>query len=746
MATRGQLPPPGMMVQELRTPDPTQTFFRELVDRTTPRWQANNPIKRGTLYSSLQGSDVDISNAFPLLYFLGETVPIGSNTVAGMTQSDWVIWSWSNDPDSESTYNAEVSYLADAVTNPVFARVYTVRRDQYEQFPSLATGSPLTSLIGVEITEGGVGYKRANAIFDCAGENAEVEFVINDGVIISGIVTKEGSGFDIGTQMTIEGDGSGATGVPLIQPVGAILTSQKKVEFPDGDPMGNEFVKLLRVFELLPGPWVPFTRYDINLGPIQGRRRAVLNTGQQGGVVDSFHYLNYDARDGSSVVLIEIEERFSDGSGVPGPGGFPNPVYPTLAWSTYEPERGTVDHTSQLAGNEFAGHHATLVYNANGTVTKTFYEPFQDNPANLVHKLTDTWVEPIVNDQALTSEFGGALANVTERTLEPGLQSPERGLMVISSKTVTKTPDEQTLETVKNPLTAWEILTGSHTDERTGIVVGFTKQVVDANTPIPARSGCRGPFVEQQPYDWDKKIQIISAVDLNSLPPAETWMTTRPFNLPPTLLSVEAIWSDVVGKFAEATDSSVSVQVSSGASGGIIVTSRNGFRGYARTQVTRKYYYCKPPDSEILVPFKILPSSGSVVLTDTNSTTFSSGTDDETGPLINTSSLSSSNNGGRVGDRFQRQVAAVDIRDHLVGIYQIINDQHRSQAMNAFGRSGGGVTRGVSAAGTLCTMEVRIPQSTPTAILSGQQFLTEVDVQEWRFGIWVVELYEVIVP
>lgn len=741
MANQPQLPAPGLPIPEIRTPDHTQTFFRVLISRTTPIWQNNSPIKRGTLYSSLQGADVSICKAYPELYFLRETVPIGSNTVAGMSQSDFVIWEFTNDPNSESTYNSEVSQLADATTSPVFARVYTIRRDEYEASPTIATGSPLTALTGVEITNQGEGYTHANAIFDCAGENAEVQFVFDQGRIISAIVTKEGTGFDIGTQMTIEGDGSGATGVPLIQPVEAILTSQKKVEFDDSDPMRHEFVKVLRVYELLPGPWVNFTRYDDDLGPVQGRRRAVLNTGQQGGVITPTGRQNFEGRDGSSVVLLEIQENWSDGTGT-----FTDPIYPQQRWATYSDERGDVFHTSQIILAPFGPFEATLDHNVSaGVWTKVWYEPYPDNPY-LVKKFTEEWFDVIVNDQELTSEHGGALANITERTAEPGQLSVERGLMLISSISKTTSPEEQTVRTIKNPESAWPILTGSHTDERTGIVVGFTKQVVDANTPIPPRSGCRGPFVEQQPYDWDKKIQIVSAVDLNTLPPAETWMTTRAFNLPPTLLSVEAIWSDVVSKSANATRNSVSVSVTSGASGGIIVTSRNGFRGFAKTRVTRKYYFCKPSDSEILSPFKILPSSGSVVLTSTSSGTDSSGSDEDSGPLVNTTSLSRSDDGGQVGDHFRRQIAAVDISDHLVGIYDIINAQHQSQAMNAIGVSGGGKTRGVSAFGTLCQMEVRIPQSTPTAVVSGQQFLVEVDVQEWRFGVWVAEFYEVIVP
>lgn len=736
-----QLPPPDKLIRELNTPNPGDGFYRELVARESPRFQALSPIKRGSLYSECQGGDPRVTLIFPLLYFCEEKTPIGSNTVAGMTQSQYVIWTWSTESLADDSTNAEISFLADSVTNPVYARVRTIRRDLFEATPSIPTGTSLTALIAVEITNGGAGYSRAKAIFDCAGTGAEVEFVFSKGVIISAIVTIQGEGYDVGTQMTIEGDGSGATGTPIIQPVEAILTSQKKVEFADGDPLQNEFVKSLTVWEVLPGPWVPRSRYDIWLGPVQMRSRAVLNTGQQGGIISPTGSRNYDGRDGSSVVLIETEENWSDGTGTNG-----NPIYPQLRWATYTDARGDVVHTSQIVVAQFGPYQATLDHNvAAGVWTKVWFEPYADNPY-LEKRLTEEWFDVIVNDQAATSEFGGAMANVTERTAEPGQQSPEHGLLVIESKTVTTSPDEQTLRTTKNPATAWPILTGSHTDERTGIVVGFTKQVVDANTPIPARSGCRGPFVEQQPYDWDKKIQIVSAVDLNSLPPAETWMTTRPFNLPPTLLSIEAIWSDVVSKSANATQNSVIVSVASGASGGIAVTARNGFRGYARTQVTRKYYFCRPPDSEILVPQKILPSSGSVILTSTNSGTTYGGADTDSGNIVNTSSLSESDDGGEIGDHFSRQIAALDIHDHLVGIIQIINPEHRSQAMNAVGTSAGGKTRAVSAFGTLCTMEVRIPQSTPTAINSGDQFLVEVDVQEWRFGLWTLEEYRVIVP
>lgn len=741
MADRPQLPPPNVMIPELRTANPINTIFRELVDRTTPRWQQNNPIARGMLYSDLQGSDVNVSKAFPTLYFLSETVPIGSNTVAGMTQHDYVIWNWATEPEAESSYNAEISYLGDSVTNPVFARVRTVRRDVYDNTPSIATGTPYTGLIGVEITVGGSGYKKAEAEYDCYGEDAEIRFVISKGAIISGIVLKSGTGFNLGSVINIIGDGSGAECVPIIQPVAAILTSQKKVEFPDDDPRSNEFVKSIEVYELLPGPWVSFTRYDDNLGPIQGRRRAVLNTGQRGGVIGPTAYRNYEGRDGSSVVLIEIEERFSNGSGIPGPGGEPNPTYPILAWSTYEQPEGRIDHTSQLFGNEFAGHQATFVRPGGGIVIKTWFEPYQDNPANLVHKLIDTWTEVVINDQATTSEHGGGIKSVTERTNQPGVQSPDTGLLVVKSELRTVSPNEQIKHSeILTGATAWPINIGRHTDEKTGIVVNYTKQVIDAGTPYPgttpqsddcALMKIQGPFVEDQPYDRWKTIRIVSAVDLNTLPKPQCWGINHPVNFPPQLLSIEAIWSDAVSKLTSAQAGSARVAVSTGSGGGVIVTSRTGYRGYAQGIQQRTYFYGPPNVGLVPYPLKIKPSSGTVILTQTSSrTAYEQGCD----------------GGIEFSDAFQLQLEKVDIRDHLVGFYNVTNQFHQSPPQNAIAVSGCFGVAAVSAFGTSSLMEIRLPFSTPTQLNSGSLIVMEAEVNEWRFGVWVLDVISVYVP
>lgn len=90
-----------------------------------------------------------------------------------------------------------------------------------------------------------------------------------------------------------------------------------KIEGPAGD---NQNINVTFTWETLPGPWIPFTRYDDELGPIQGRRRNVVNTGQVASLTSTVK-TTYEARDLSDIVSWQIEEAF--GAGVPGFSSYP---------------------------------------------------------------------------------------------------------------------------------------------------------------------------------------------------------------------------------------------------------------------------------------------------------------------------------------------------------------------------------------------------------------------------------------
>lgn len=269
-----QVPPPRLPVAEYQTPVPSVVFFSELVNRHDIAYDNNAPIPRGTLYSTLQGADPKVIAAYPSLYFLRETR-------VGNTE-DMVIWVWSTVPDAEDTYNAEVDYVSDYAAAPQFTRVYTVRRDTYDAAPTLTLGSPLSGIVSVTVDDGGADYRTGDTVQfnSSSGSGAEGELVLDsNGTIQSVIVTTEGSGYATApTVQVISATGAGAILIANLQPQTAVLVAQKKTEFAEDNLLRNEFVKVTRVYETLPGPYICSSKVDEDGLPLTTCRRHNLQS------------------------------------------------------------------------------------------------------------------------------------------------------------------------------------------------------------------------------------------------------------------------------------------------------------------------------------------------------------------------------------------------------------------------------------------------------------------------------------
>jgi hypothetical protein len=123
-------------------------------------------------------------------------------------------------------------------------------------------------------------------------------------------------------------------------------------------------------YEILPGPWVPFTRYDDNLGPIQGRRRSVKNEGQAASLGPDKR-VTYEAREGSAIVYTEIEESWSVKTDKDG-----NSLFPIQTRDFYDSSRGPVQETRQIVVP--TGEEEGSLENINGVITQTSYEPYNE--------------------------------------------------------------------------------------------------------------------------------------------------------------------------------------------------------------------------------------------------------------------------------------------------------------------------------------------------------------------------------
>lgn len=404
-------PPPEKMVRMQNEPNHIISLFSELVSRESTRFQALSPVKRGTIYATTVGADQRVIDSFDTLYFVKEFAPYGSNSVNSMPGSEWVIWTWATKQFADDNFNAEISYLGDAVANPMYVRVSKLLRETYETTPTIALGSPLTALIGIKITAAGTGYTTATVGISGTGTGAEAQAVLDaSGGVSSIIVTKQGVGYTAAPTITITGDGSGATATGIIQVQAAILTSQKKQELPDTDPLASQFVAVIRTYEVLPGPYLPFTRWSDLLGPIQGTRRAVV-WASQAATLTATAKTTYEAREGSSYVAWELVETNSNGTGSAG-----NPAYPIFTEDIHDNDKGEVQRVTQVV--VATGSEASSSTVSGSTVTHIDYLKIDGDPFHLI-KLIETWTVP----RALTGKETNSakqVATVTTTRKAPG--------------------------------------------------------------------------------------------------------------------------------------------------------------------------------------------------------------------------------------------------------------------------------------------------------------------------------------
>lgn len=140
--------------------------------------------------------------------------------------------------------------------------------------------------------------------------------------------------------------------------------------FTGAQPLsGDERVR--HTWEILPSPYVPFTRYDDDLGPVQGRRRFVVNSGQEASL-ERDKKVSYEAREGSAIVSSEIEETWDAGSTDP---DLESP-FPIKDRDFYDESRGAVQERRQLIST--TGDEVATLEKNDGVITQTSYEAYNE--------------------------------------------------------------------------------------------------------------------------------------------------------------------------------------------------------------------------------------------------------------------------------------------------------------------------------------------------------------------------------
>jgi hypothetical protein len=291
----------------------------------------------------------------------------------------FVIRTWVVDEPSPEFWNWSEKFSGEANAFQIFIREF---REPRKTYAPKTKGLPLTAVYKLALTAAGAGYTPGTLpalTFDntgTSGTGAAGHAVVNpDGTIAELVLDNGGDAYASAPTFTITAPPSGgttATGTAIIQPATALLVSEEAQQFPDDSEFKGLYLNVVRVYETLPGPYIPFTHYDQNLGPIQGRRRAVLNTGQVT-TLGATSKKTYEGRDGSSIVSWEIEENWSDGTGSAG-----NPAYPIQTSTDFEKDGIKKVTTRQLTP---VGDIVTSETLSGDTLTREYEEAYADNPA-----------------------------------------------------------------------------------------------------------------------------------------------------------------------------------------------------------------------------------------------------------------------------------------------------------------------------------------------------------------------------
>jgi hypothetical protein len=331
----------------------------------------------------------------------------------------------------ENWFNYAIKYSGDASTNPIFIRSYTILRENYVETPR---GSTLTAIMALRVTNRGSGYSMDTpptvAITGGGGTGATAKAIVSpDGKIIGLQLTAEGTGYTSNPSVGFSGTpGTGAAASAFIQPVGAVLIKEELSKIDD-EQLASIFVRVNRIYEVLPGPWLPYSRWDDNLGPVQGLRRAVLITEPpQASTSDVGIKTTYEARDGSSIVAMETietwgrepyQKKFEVEINDPTPEKFRSDV-PNITTSQIEPGRPELP---ELAPGE--------IRRSSDEVNKFWRRESvtHRDPLTYPRELADYELGGI---RTHGSEFGGTLE--TKDRLHNQPQTVEEGFDIIASK------------------------------------------------------------------------------------------------------------------------------------------------------------------------------------------------------------------------------------------------------------------------------------------------------------------------
>lgn len=244
-------------------------------DKSDP--QPGTPGKSLQAYPTPNRRDLIVTEDVPIKASHYEPLPIGTyhpdndrtnlglrlvwqGPVKGMDPTKQVRRIYATDRTAESTWNYAIKYSADDANYPIYIRSYLARR---ATFTPATRNQPLKEVITINVGAVGANYTSATVVVvnnaGTGGTGCTARAIIYKGTIVGVEIVTVGSGYNTAPAIsfTDSGGGSGATATAAIQPVAAVLVKEDTDDLPQDDPLHSAYLRVIRVYETLPGPPLP---------------------------------------------------------------------------------------------------------------------------------------------------------------------------------------------------------------------------------------------------------------------------------------------------------------------------------------------------------------------------------------------------------------------------------------------------------------------------------------------------------
>jgi hypothetical protein len=358
----------------------------------------------------------------------------------------------------------------------------------------------------------------------------------------------------------------------------------------------------------------------------------------------------------------------------------------------------------------------------------------------------------------LKEGMGGAL--MVTRTISATPFIIDQGFFVISSSIKNIGGGLQIKDTER--IDQWPVLQEVHTDPQTGIIVNITKTMIP---PIPAPTpgntgGSKGQYVEILPIDKWRSIQIVSSVDCSSLPDPITWSTTHRYELPPILLNITPWWNPTTKNESQSFSSgsiATAINPGSGAAGSSVLAyaSARGLITYNATagvhgdfpaRITRVYYCGPPTQAQLPGIFKFQPVDGSAVIAGATGMQSQSVGPGGTGDRNVLSAAATTT--FEVGDRVDIRGVLTSGNPTILGPTTFITPIVVTPGITVADGNGVLYTPIDATQAAMARLIVSFPLggSTPFSYRTGDTYTVAVNVERWRFGIFIMEQVVITVP